>query len=65
MQIIRDISTLRPEPSIATIGFFDGVHTGHRYLIRQVKEIGRQRFTFCISDFSGTSPQGDERRLSS
>ena len=39
MQIIRDISTLRPEPSIATIGFFDGVHTGHRYLIRQVKEI--------------------------
>ena len=28
-----------PEPCVATIGFFDGVHTGHRYLIQQVKEI--------------------------
>ena len=28
-----------PEPCVATIGFFDGVHAGHRYLIQQVKEI--------------------------
>lgn len=28
-----------PEPCVATIGFFDGVHMGHRYLIQQVKEI--------------------------
>ncbi|WP_294628337.1 riboflavin biosynthesis protein RibF [uncultured Bacteroides sp.] len=39
MQIIHDISPLTPEPCVATIGFFDGVHTGHRYLFRQVKEI--------------------------
>ncbi|GHT75750.1 riboflavin biosynthesis protein [Bacteroidia bacterium] len=26
------------EGSIATIGFFDGVHCGHRYLLRQLKE---------------------------
>lgn len=26
-------------PSAATIGFFDGVHLGHRFLINQVKEV--------------------------
>ena len=39
MQIILDISAIKPEPCVATIGFFDGVHAGHRYLIQQVKEI--------------------------
>lgn len=39
MQIIRGTSAITPEPCVATIGFFDGVHSGHRYLIRQVKEI--------------------------
>mgnify|MGYP002242624889 CR=1 FL=1 len=39
MQIINDTSAMIPEPCVATIGFFDGVHMGHRYLIQQVKEI--------------------------
>ena len=30
-------------PAVATIGFFDGVHQGHQYLINQVREIARQR----------------------
>lgn len=30
------------EPLVATIGFFDGVHAGHRYLIDQVKEEARR-----------------------
>ena len=28
MQIINDTSAMIPEPCVATIGFFDGVHTG-------------------------------------
>lgn len=28
--------------AVATIGFFDGVHRGHRFLIEQVKEVARR-----------------------
>lgn len=30
-------------PAVASIGFFDGVHRGHRYLIDQVKDIAQSR----------------------
>lgn len=43
MEIIRDTSTLLPAPCVATIGFFDGVHIGHRFLIEQVKEVSLQK----------------------
>jgi len=43
MKFIHDIQTARIEPCVATIGFFDGVHRGHRFLIGQVKEIAKAK----------------------
>ena len=37
MNIIGDTYPQAFPPTVATIGFFDGVHLGHRYLINQVK----------------------------
>lgn len=37
MEIINDIEKANIEPCVATIGFFDGVHQGHKFLIEQVK----------------------------
>lgn len=39
MKILSDIDPHSLPPSAATIGFFDGVHRGHRFLINQVKEV--------------------------
>jgi len=45
MQIYRSLAALPPDfgPSALTIGNFDGVHCGHRRILRRVKEIASER----------------------
>lgn len=43
MQLIDINNTTDHKPLVATIGFFDGVHVGHRYLIEQVKAEAKKK----------------------
>lgn len=42
MIIVRDTELLEGQELVATVGFFDGVHLGHRFLIERMKEMGKQ-----------------------
>ena len=42
MIIIQDTAILQGKKVVATIGFFDGVHVGHRFLIDELKQIGKK-----------------------
>lgn len=41
MIIVRDTNMLKKVKLVATIGFFDGVHLGHRYLIGELKQLAQ------------------------
>lgn len=51
-KIFLDDNTILSKPQVATIGFFDGVHRGHRYLIDQVvNEAGRSGMESAVITF--------------
>ncbi len=43
MKFIHDLNNAHIEPCVATIGFFDGVHLGHRFLIKQITELANEQ----------------------
>ncbi len=43
MIVVRDFDRLVGKELVATIGFFDGVHLGHRFLIDEMKEVAKAR----------------------
>ena len=43
MEFIKLTDSAFTVPNVATIGFFDGVHRGHRFLIDQVKQCAAER----------------------
>ena len=43
MKVIGDELLNGIEPCTATIGFFDGVHKGHQFLISQLKKVAQER----------------------
>ncbi len=43
MEILDQNITKIEKPIAATLGFFDGVHLGHRFLLNQLKDIARSR----------------------
>ncbi len=42
MKLIENIENFENNGLVLTIGFFDGVHAGHQFLIRQMAEISKQ-----------------------
>ncbi len=43
MQVIDDLSQANLHgPSLVTVGSYDGVHIGHQYLLRQMKEVAEE-----------------------
>lgn len=42
MELIDKKHIIEHPPLVATIGFFDGVHIGHRYLINQVNDVAKK-----------------------
>ena len=55
MKLIRGLHNLpsEPQPSVVTIGNFDGVHRGHQQIVAQIQDIARkQGLASCVIIFN-------------
>ena len=53
MKVIYDIENWKEEAVVATIGFFDGVHPGHRFLLWELRKLADEhRIPSAIITFS-------------
>jgi len=43
VKIYRDLDTVEANDVVATIGIFDGVHIGHKFLLDELKRVARER----------------------
>jgi riboflavin kinase/FMN adenylyltransferase len=43
MKVIDDMKDWSEKAVVATVGFFDGVHSGHRFLIGEMRRVARER----------------------
>ena len=57
MNIIEHIGFGNCYDSVATIGFFDGVHLGHRFLLNELKEIAKKKQKKTLVITFDTHPQ--------
>ena len=57
LNFLDDILPINTKPSVATIGFFDGFHLGHQFLLSKLKEFGEENNqTTCVVTF-GNHPK--------
>src|SRR3954453_17005622 len=57
MQTITDLTQRQPTPAVLTIGSFDGVHLGHRALIRGVVQSAREKRVSAVALTYEPSPR--------
>ena len=43
MRITEDINDWKERAVVATVGFFDGVHPGHRFLLNELQRVAKER----------------------
>ncbi|MBQ4102790.1 MAG: riboflavin biosynthesis protein RibF [Oscillospiraceae bacterium] len=66
MVILRDYENLKlTEKSVVAIGFFDGVHKGHRQVLQQLLEVSeKEGLTPCVFTFDLTGEESPKENFS-